>query len=199
MGDPETLVLGRAAYDRRQWGQAYEQLRAGARDDGLDVDDLERLAVAAYMTGRTEAAAEALERLHLALLGAGEVSRAVRWAVWLAILLFQVGQHAQAGGWLSRAGRLMADRSEDGPERGYLLVPAALQALGGGDLEHSRELPLPAGRAAPAARAAPGGGAVLPGGQPVGPPTGAGPVPAAAGPGAGRGRGGGDPAGVPGR
>jgi ATP/maltotriose-dependent transcriptional regulator MalT len=140
MGDRETVVMGRAAYDRRRWGEAYDRLSAGAEDQELAVDDLERLAVAAYMTGRTEAAAETLERLHLALLDAGEVSPAVRWAVWLAILLFQAGQHAQAGGWVSRARRLLADTSEDGPERGYLLVPAALQALDGGDLEHAREL-----------------------------------------------------------
>lgn len=140
MGDPEILVLGRAAYDHRRWGEAYDRLRAAAEDDGPGVDDLERLAVAAYMTGRTEAAAETLERLHLALLDVGEVRRAVRWAVWLAILLFQSGHHAQAGGWLSRAGRLLADSSTDGPEGGYLMVPAALQALAGGDLEHAHEL-----------------------------------------------------------
>ncbi|MPZ87753.1 MAG: DNA-binding response regulator [Nitriliruptorales bacterium] len=133
MDDHETLMRGRAAYDRRAWGDAYEDLRLVAERAGLGAADLERLAMAAYLTGRSAAAAETLERLHHVLLDDGEVSWSARWAIWLAIMLFLGGHHAQGGGWLARAERLLVEASLDCPERGYLLVPRALQALGGGD------------------------------------------------------------------
>lgn len=130
MGDHETLAQGRAAYDRRAWGDAYATLRVVAEQDGLEVADLERLAMAAYLTGRGDAAVETLEHLHHVLLDDGEISRAARWAIWMALMLFMGGRQAQAGGWLSRAERLLVEAPSDCPERGYLLVPGALQALG---------------------------------------------------------------------
>ncbi|MGI8873712.1 MAG: hypothetical protein ACR2KP_05195, partial [Egibacteraceae bacterium] len=140
MGDLETLRRGRAAYDRRAWGDAYAHLRAAAEADRLAPADLERLAMAAYLTGRNDTAVDTLEGLHRVLLSDGEVSRAARWAIWLAIVLFQGGHHAQAGGWLSRAERLLDEASLDCPERGYLLVPAALQALDSGEVAQAYEL-----------------------------------------------------------
>jgi DNA-binding NarL/FixJ family response regulator len=94
------------------------------------------LATAAYLTGRNEAAEQGLARLHHRLLRDGQVDRAARWAVWLAMLLFQRGQDAQGGGWLSRAQRLLDDADLDGAARGYLLVPVALHAL---DADHDPE------------------------------------------------------------
>ncbi|MBA2317921.1 MAG: DNA-binding response regulator [Euzebyales bacterium] len=140
MGDLETLRRGRAAYDRRAWGDAYAHLRAAAEHDRLAPADLERLAMAAYLTGRNDTAVETLERLHRVLLDDGEVSRSARWAIWLAIVLFQAGRHAQGGGWLSRAERLLDEASLDCPARGYLLVPAALQALDAGEGAQAYEL-----------------------------------------------------------
>ena len=46
------LSAGRAAYDRHAWGEAYERLTAADRAGSLDASDLERLAMAAYLSGR---------------------------------------------------------------------------------------------------------------------------------------------------
>lgn len=140
MDDHDTLARGRDAYAIRAWGDAYEALREADSRDELGADDLERLAMAAYMTGREDDATSTLERLHHLLHEAGEAARAVRWAIWLALMLFQRGHHAQAGGWLSRAERLLGEIDQDVSERGLLLVPAALQALGSGDTTRALEL-----------------------------------------------------------
>jgi ATP/maltotriose-dependent transcriptional regulator MalT len=131
VGDHQAVDLGREAFDRRAWGDAYDHLHAAAQQNDLGAGDLERLGTAAYLTGRGEVATDTLERLHRVLLDDGQVAQAARWAVLLAIMLFQRGLHAQGGGWLSRAGRLLDEADLDCAARGYLLVPAALQALDG--------------------------------------------------------------------
>jgi ATP/maltotriose-dependent transcriptional regulator MalT len=141
MADLRAIVQGREAFDRRAWRDACDHLHTAAQHDQLAVEDLERLGTAAYLTGRGEVATDTLERLHRALLEDGEVDLAARWAVWLAIMLFQGGQHGQGGGWLSRAGRLLDEADLDCAARGYLLVPAALQSLDG-DHDGDRALEL---------------------------------------------------------
>ena len=136
MDGHDPLTAGREAFARHAWREAYEHLRDAAERHELEPDDLRCLATAAYLTGRNEAAEQSLERLHHRLLDDGELDQASRWAVWLAILLFQRGQHAQGGGWLSRAQRLLDDADLDCAARGYLLVPVALQVL---DAEHDPE------------------------------------------------------------
>ncbi|MBW3659873.1 MAG: LuxR C-terminal-related transcriptional regulator [Actinobacteria bacterium] len=140
MGDHDTLERGRKAFDVRAWGDAYDQLARADEDLDLAVDDLERLGVAAYLTGRNEAAVAVLERLHHVLLDDGAVDRAARWAFWLAFILFQSGEMAPAGGWLGRAQRLLDDADLDCPARGFLLVPPALLALDRRDAEQALAL-----------------------------------------------------------
>jgi ATP/maltotriose-dependent transcriptional regulator MalT len=137
MGTEDLLERGRDAYQRLAWGDAYAQLAAADQQAPLGADDLERLAVVAYLTGREEDAVAALERAHQALLDDAEVARAVRCAFWLGIMLLQGGQHAQGGGWLARARRELDDAGLDCVEQGYLVVPPALQALMAGDGETS--------------------------------------------------------------
>lgn len=136
MGGHDPLTAGREAFDRRAWRDAYDHLHDAAESHELEAEDLRRLATAAYLTGHDEAAQHGLERLHHLLVLDGQIGRAATWAVWLAILLFQRGQHAQGGGWLSRAQRLLDDADLDCAARGYLLVPVALHAL---DVEHDPE------------------------------------------------------------
>lgn len=133
MSTTVTVEWGRASFDRSHWGKAYAQLSAAERDTALGPEDLERLAVAAYLVGGDEASAVAWERAHRLFLERGEVARAVRSAFWLAFGLLNRGEMARGGGWLSRAQRLLDDHRLDCAERGYLLVPAALQTLEGGD------------------------------------------------------------------
>ena len=140
MGEHEALVRGRAAYDRRAWADACEALsRADERGD-LAAADLERLAIASYLTSQDHLAVEGFERLHHVLVEARQLPEAARWAVWLALLLFQGGEPARGGGWLARAQRLLAEAAVDCPAQGYVLVPVALRAMGSGDPRQAYEL-----------------------------------------------------------
>lgn len=141
MGGHDPLTAGREAFERRAWRAAYDHVSDAATSHELGADDLRRLAMASHLTGHDAAAQQALERLHHVLLRGGRIDQAATWAVWLAILLFQRGQHAQGGGWLSRAQRLLDDADLDCAARGYLLVPVALHALDvDRDPERAREV-----------------------------------------------------------
>ena len=93
----------RGAFERRSWSEAFAEL-ATARDAGeLGAEDLERLAVAAYMVGQDDACETAWMDAHRA------------WAVWTttsarpgarsgALGLFFRGDLAPAMGWVAVAG-----------------------------------------------------------------------------------------------
>ncbi len=53
--------------------------------------------------------------------------------VLLGLTLMQSGRHAEAGGWWTRAQRLLDVGSQGHVEQGYLLIPPTLGALEGGD------------------------------------------------------------------
>ena len=132
----ENLEQGRASYRRRAWGDAYRCLSAADDGSPLAVEDLERLATAAYLTGRDEDFQKILERAHHARLASGEPERAARCAFWLGLTRLLRGETAQASGWLARARRLVEGR--ECVEHGYLLLPAAERSLVQGDGEGAR-------------------------------------------------------------
>ena len=103
----------------------------------MSPDDLERLAVAAYLVGRDSESAELWTRAHHEHVSRGSVERAVRCAFWLAIGLLEKGGVAQGSGWLARAHRLLEESGRDCVEQGYLLLPEALQAIDAGDSDRS--------------------------------------------------------------
>jgi DNA-binding NarL/FixJ family response regulator len=131
MGDG--IERGRAAFDREAWGRAYEHLAAAAEDEPLEVDDLERLASAAYLVGRSVESSEVWARAHQECARIGEVARAARCAFWLAFSLLNGGEVARGGGWVDRAQRLLDDRKLDCVEQGYLRYAAALRSIFTGD------------------------------------------------------------------
>jgi DNA-binding NarL/FixJ family response regulator len=135
MAGPDALEEGRASFRRGAWSDAYAALSASDQAGLLEPGDLERLAVAAYLTGRDEESSDLFTRAHHALLDLGESERAAQCAFWLAFGLIQRGEMAQGGGWLARAQRVLDSGGRDSAVRGYLLVPVALQQLGGGDHE----------------------------------------------------------------
>src|SRR5262245_13626126 len=55
MPGADAVERARGSFERRAWGDAFAELSAAQREGRLDVEDLERLAVAAYMAGRDEA------------------------------------------------------------------------------------------------------------------------------------------------
>lgn len=131
----DKLALGRAAYERRAWDDAYRFLECAGDAAPLAVDDLERLAMSAYLTGRDDAYLRALERTHHAYLDAGACHRAARCAFWLGLRLVFRREMAQAAGWFGRAHRLLEREAHDCAEQGYLMLPHVEQHLAAGNLE----------------------------------------------------------------
>lgn len=123
----------RAAYERRAWADAYTALRRADAGQPLGAEELELLATSAYMVGRDDELVTALERAHRAHLDAGETLRAVRCAFWIGMTLALRGELGGAGGWLSRAQRLLDRDGRDCAERGYLLLTAVLDHEAAGD------------------------------------------------------------------
>jgi DNA-binding CsgD family transcriptional regulator/tetratricopeptide (TPR) repeat protein len=121
------LERGRERYGRRAWAEAYRDLSGADQATALAADDLERLATAAYLTGRDLEFQRILERLYHVHVEAGERPRAARCAFWLGLTLLFRGEIGQANAWTARGERLIHD--VDRVERGYLLVPVAAQQV----------------------------------------------------------------------
>ncbi len=139
MRSTEALASGRDADARFDWSEAYESLLATDRNDDLPPADVQRLAVAATLTGHKDEAADAWERAHHAFVEVGEIGPAVRCAFWLGMQHMRLGRHAPGAGWMGRGRRLLDDSPEERVERGYLQIPGALQALSEGDLQGALE------------------------------------------------------------
>ncbi|HEX4776792.1 MAG TPA: DNA-binding response regulator, partial [Acidimicrobiia bacterium] len=87
----DLLEQGRDAFDRQAWGRAYERLASAAEAEPLEVDDLERLASAAYLTGRSRESSDVWAGAHQECARLGEIARAARCAFWLAFGLLNSG------------------------------------------------------------------------------------------------------------
>jgi len=124
----EVTERGRLSYNRRAWADAYAALSRADQAGALDLDDLERLATCAYLTGRAAEFRSLLERAHHLRAGAGDRAGAARNSFWLGLTHLLRGEVGTATGWLARAGRLV--ESSDCVEHGYLLLPLAEQQLG---------------------------------------------------------------------
>jgi hypothetical protein len=61
-------------------------------------------------------------------------------AFWIGMILFNQGEHAQGGGWMARAGRLIDEYEQECAEKGFLLIPKGLQQLRQGNGEAAYEL-----------------------------------------------------------
>ena len=124
---------GRAAYDRRVWSEAFACLAQAHRADRLGPADLDRLAVAAYLTGRDDDADEYAAQAYRAWVREHEPRAAARRAAWLALHLLLRGEEVRSHAWSARAEEVLdgVDGGPD-PERGFLLVPAGLVQMADG-------------------------------------------------------------------
>jgi hypothetical protein len=111
------------------WADAFDELSEAHRDGRLQVEDLERLAVAAYMVGNDDACEQAWTAAHNAWLRRGEAERAARCAFWQTLGLFFRGDLAPAMGWVGHGGRLLEDSSHDCVEQAWLRMLTALPLL----------------------------------------------------------------------
>ena len=133
MGDLATLRQGRTAFEQRAWAESHRLLQAADRDAPLAAEDLERLAIAAYLVGRDDECEAATARAHQAFLDGGDCEGAARAAFWLGFALMERGAIAPASGWFARAGRLLDEGQLDCVVRGYLLIPVGITAIVQGD------------------------------------------------------------------
>jgi ATP/maltotriose-dependent transcriptional regulator MalT len=131
--DLATLRHGRESFERRAWAESYRLLRAADRDAPLDAEDLERLAIAAYLVGRNDDCEAFTARAHEKFLDRGDREGAARAAFWLGFALMGRGAIAPASGWFARSGRLLEDGQIDSVIRGYLLIPVAIKCIVQGD------------------------------------------------------------------
>ncbi|OSC38738.1 helix-turn-helix transcriptional regulator [Mycobacterium decipiens] len=117
------------AFDRQAWAEAYACLTDAGQP--LDGDDLDRLAITAYLLGKDEESSAAWERAYSAFTAVDDLGGAARCGFWLALTQLLGGKSAQASGWLGRIGRL----AQDGEliARGYLLVPDGIAKWRSGD------------------------------------------------------------------
>ena len=128
----QLLERGQESFRTKAWGTAYSQLSAADTASPLDPEELAVLAQSALLIGKEAEGAEYLTRAHQGFLSQCDTASAVRCAFWLGFTALLNGEVAKAGGWLSRATRLL-DGCPDCVERGYLLVPAAYKAFRAGD------------------------------------------------------------------
>jgi DNA-binding NarL/FixJ family response regulator len=123
------------AFPRLMWRDAFADLSAGHREGRLDVEDLERLAVAAYMVGRDDACEDAWIAAHHAWLRGGEAERAAGCAFQHALGLFFRGDLAPAMGWVRRGGRVLQVSRRNSVEQAWLRMLTALPRLFQGDAD----------------------------------------------------------------
>ncbi len=149
MTEPNSVILtknmatrerGRAALRDRRWSEAYAQLSTADRERPLEVDDLERLALAAHVTGNYEAKADAFARAYNECLRSGDPARAAGFAFWSAFGFVENGERARAEGWLMRAIHLVEEPKLDCPQRGYLQLAFGFRTREGGDVQAASAL-----------------------------------------------------------
>ena len=127
-----------AAFGAGAWDEAFAAYTL-ADDGSLQVADLERLAVAAYLVGEEEACIRSWEAAHRRAVRSGDLASAARCACWLGLMILLQGKMAESNGWLARADRLIEQHGECSA-LGYRLVPAFLATLGAGEVAAACEL-----------------------------------------------------------
>lgn len=131
---------GRSAFREHRWTDASRSYADADRRGGLPAADLERLATAEILTGNTAAGLETLTRAHEEYLIVGDITGAMRCAVWLGMHLLNLGETARSAGWFARGKTLVDELDEPGPVAGLLLFPVALGKLYGGDATGALQL-----------------------------------------------------------
>jgi ATP/maltotriose-dependent transcriptional regulator MalT len=129
-GTTETPSAARP--EAHDWVAEYAALSAADREHGLPPEELEQLAIAAFLLGHDAEVVTLRERAHQLYLDQGRTEEAVLCGCWLAFHLQNRGEVAQAAGWDARLGRLVGD-DPDGRWEGWRLAPDAVRAMMSGD------------------------------------------------------------------
>ena len=122
----------RIAVAHRAWERAFELLSALDSESGLEPEDLEALAKAAYWTGDSDRSIATREKAYAAYIARGDEQRAAVCALTLRRECSSKLQHSVAAGWLTRAERLL-DSYPGSLAHGYLAIAHADAARARGD------------------------------------------------------------------
>src|SRR5215831_16069059 len=108
----DALESGREAFRTQRWSDAFSYFSSADRENPVEPGDLALWAQSAFLLGRDAEGGELLARAHQAFLGRGDTQLAARCAFWMGFSSMIRGDIAQAGGWLSRAARLLEGRPD---------------------------------------------------------------------------------------
>jgi class 3 adenylate cyclase len=129
----DPLQAGREAAARGAYREAYDLLN---QVESPEAEDLERLAEAAYWTGRLDEAIGFRERAYAAYSAAAKKPEAALVAIWLSLDYFAKASLSVSGGWFSKAKRLLEDE-EESPANGYLAFAGAANLMMTGKLDEA--------------------------------------------------------------
>jgi hypothetical protein len=115
----EQADAARAACEDARWADAY-RVFVELDSDGLETDDLDRFATAAYLTGRDEEGFTLWGIAHQRCIDEEMIHRAALFGMRLAQTLGFKGDIPRAGGWVDRTARLLNEAKIDCVEQGYL-------------------------------------------------------------------------------
>src|SRR5262245_52973022 len=118
----------RAACDSYRWGDAF-RLLSDVELETLDIDDVDRLATAAYLTGHDEDGFTYWVRAHQMCLAEGALHRAASFGGKIAQGLGFKGDLGRCRGWIDRSARLLEEAGIDCVEQGYLEYGLAMMRL----------------------------------------------------------------------
>jgi DNA-binding CsgD family transcriptional regulator len=118
----------RSACDSYRWGDAF-RLLSGLELETLDVDDLDRLATSAYLTGHDEDGFTYWVRAHQMCIAEGALHRAAYFGGRIAQGVGFKGDLGRCRGWIDRSAHLLEDAGIDCVEQGYLEYGLAMMRL----------------------------------------------------------------------
>jgi DNA-binding CsgD family transcriptional regulator len=112
-------------------------LAAAGQTAPLGIDDLDRLAWSAELSGDSQGFLKASERIYEVRLAEGALRAAARAAFWVGFRASSLGEAGRANAWLGRAQRLLESEATECAEHGYLLLPVAFRHQFAGQLDAS--------------------------------------------------------------
>ena len=123
----DAIERARSSYARQAWGDACAGLLANMAS--LDADDLERLAVCAYLVGKERESDSAWARAHHLRRAEADLDGTARCAFWVGFRLVNSHDRPEANGWIARLERLVEDLPVDSLPRAQLAYLTGLRAV----------------------------------------------------------------------
>jgi DNA-binding CsgD family transcriptional regulator len=119
VGVLDDLRQARQTFERGDWVTAFE-VWSDVDAAALTPGDLHSLATAAFLLGKHDECAAAIQQAFQAYVASGDVTAAARCAFWMSMTLATSGDSAMAAGWTARADRLLEEIGQDVVECGYV-------------------------------------------------------------------------------